>query len=176
MKTTRLLPVAVAVVGLAAAGCSQNQPPPPPQPVVQVDTVTVTREVPPPLPQGNPTTICLANGQSVDIRVSAQGDTLIGPQRAKLQDLRPVLGFQGNYAAGTSWFVGDEAIRMNRRQYHKFGTPVAKRCGDLKIVGANNGVNLFADADATAPFSIVYVPVSPGIFQSYQAQVGRVRG
>lgn len=176
MRTTRLLPAALAIVGLAATGCSQNQPPPPPQPVVQVDTVTVTREVPPPLPEGNPTMICLANGQSVNIRVSAQGDTLIGPQRSKLRDLRPVLDFEGNYAGGTSWFVGDDAISMGRRQYQKFGTPMTKRCGDLKIVGAHNGVNLFADANATAPFDLLYVPVSPGIFQSYQAQVGRVRG
>ena len=138
--------------------------------------MTVTREVPPPLPQGNPTTVCLANGQSVDIRISAQGDTLVGPQRAKLSDLRAVLDFKGNYAAGTSWFVGDGAIRMGKRQYHKFGTPMTKRCGDLKIVGANNGVNLFADASASSPFDLLYVPVSPGIFQPYQAQVGRVRG
>lgn len=173
---TRSVPAALAV-GLLAAGCT-SEPPPQPEPIIQVDTVVVTREVevPPPLPEGRPTTVCLASGQTVEIRVSAQGDTLVGPQRARLSDLRPILGFSGSYAAAAAWFVNDEPISMDRRQFQKFGTPMAKQCSDLKVVGENMGVNLFADVSAASPFDLLYVPVAPGVFQPYQAQVGRVRG
>jgi hypothetical protein len=173
---TRSVSTALAM-GLLAVGCTP-EPPPQPEPIIQVDTVVVTREVevPPPLPEGRATTVCLATGQTVEIRISAQGDTLVGPQRARLDDLRPILGFTGNYAAATAWFVNDEAISMDRRQFQKFGTPMAKQCKELKIVGEHMGVNLFADVSAASPFDLLYVPVAPNVFQPYQAQVGRVRG
>ena len=74
------------------------------------------------------------------------------------------------------WFVDDEAITFENREFSKFGQPSTKDCRSMKIVGDANGVNLFADATASSPFRILYVPVRPGVFQSYQAQVGRVRG
>jgi len=178
MSTTRIISILAGTVVAAGALACTPEPPPPPEPIVQVDTVVVTREVevPPPLPEGRPATICLASGQAVDIRISPQGDTLVGPNRVALSELRPVMGFTGTYAEGKAWFVADEVVTLDDREYQKFGTPMSKACSELKIVGEHMGVNLFADVSATAPFDLVYVPVTPGVFQPYQAQVGRVRG
>ncbi|HUE97543.1 MAG TPA: hypothetical protein VMN39_12860, partial [Longimicrobiaceae bacterium] len=109
-------------------------------------------------------------------RVAATGDTLIGPQRVRLVDLGPGVGFLGNYASGEAWFVNDDRITFDRRQFSKFGQPQARDCGAMKIVGEHDGISVFAEVTASSPFGIIYVPVSPGVFQPYQTQVGRVRG
>ena len=166
------LPVAAILV----AACAGSPPPEPPEPVVVTDTVVVTREVAPPLPEGRVGSICLGTGHNVEIRVSAAGDTLIGPRRVPMVDLGPGVGFVGNYAGGEAWFVRDEAITFENRQYSKFGQPETRDCAAMKIVGDNDGVNLFAETTASAPFNVLYVPIRPGVFQPYQTQVGRVRG
>lgn len=172
----KLLPLAPAVLLLTACSPPEPPPPPPPDTVVVMDTVTITREVPPPLPEGDAAVLCLASGQNVEIRVSAAGDTLIGPRRVRLRDLGPAVGFVGNYADDEAWFINDDPITLDRRRFSKFGQPQTMDCRDLKIIGEHQGVNLFAETVAGAPFSIIYVPESAGIFQPYQAQVGRVRG
>lgn len=160
---------------LALAACGAP-PPPPPQPMARVDTVIVTREVAPPLPEGTTANVCLAHGQNVQVRVSAAGDTLVGPRRVRLVDLGPAVGFVGSYAAGTPWFVNDEAVTFERRPFRKFGQAEARDCQDIKIIGEYRGVNVFAAREASSPFQTLYVPVRPGVFQTYQSQVGRVRG
>lgn len=173
MMLKRVVPV-LALATLALTACA-SEPPPPPEPVVQVETVTVTREVPPPLPEGRPATVCLATGQEVQIHISPGGDTLVGPDRVALRDLRGI-AFAGNYADDEPWFSRGDAIAFNERRYDKFGTESSMSCDDLEIVGAYNGVNLFAEPMAQAPYETVYVPARPGVFQAYQAGVGRVRG
>lgn len=172
--------LAAPLAALAMVACMGGPPPevPPPVPdtVVVMDTVVVTREVAPPLPEGQMGTICLGSGQNVEIRVTAAGDTLIGPRRVRMADLGPGVGFLGSYAGGEAWFVNDSAITFDRRPFSKFGQPETKDCRALKIVGDHGGVNLFAEVTMSAPFRILYVPVRPGVFQPYQAQVGRVRG
>lgn len=161
------------------AGCAGGAEPATPVPVDTVvvhDTVVVTREVAPPLPEGRATMLCLANGQNIEVRVSEAGDTLVGPSRVALRDLGPAVGFVGNYAADESWFVRDERITFERRRFSKFGQPATRDCSSMKIVGDFRGVNLFAEAEASSPFRVLYVPVRPGVFQPYQSQVGRVRG
>lgn len=167
----------IAVASAALAACGGGEPPPPPEPIVRVDTVVVTREAPPPpLPTGTPATVCLASGQSVQVRVSSAGDTLVGPTRVSMRDLGPGIAFAGAYAGGHDWFVRDLPLRYDGRDFQKFGTPESKACNQLVIVGSHMGVNLFTDAGATSPHAQVYVPVSPGRFQAYRAGVGRVRG
>ena len=167
----------IALAGAALAACGGGEPPPPPEPIVRVDTVVVTREAPPPpLPTGTPATVCLASGQSVDVRITSAGDTLIGARRISMRDLGPSVAFAGSYAAGRDWFVRDQPIRLGDREFQKFGTPSAKACNEIVVVGSHMGVNVFSDAGATSPYSLVYVPVSPGMFQVYRAGVGRVRG
>jgi hypothetical protein len=165
-------------LGAVAAACTPPPPPelPPPDTIVRVDTITITREVAPPLPEGRAAMICLANGQNIEVRVSEAGDTLVGPARIRLMDLGPAVGFVGNYANDQGWFVSDENITFDRQAFSKFGLAESHDCRSLKIVGDFRGVNLFAEVTAASPFRILYVPVQPGVFQPYQAQVGRVRG
>ncbi|HUG42146.1 MAG TPA: hypothetical protein VMM12_16880 [Longimicrobiales bacterium] len=172
---TRLI-LALPVAILALAACAGGPPPASGLETVIVDTVVVTREIVPALPQGRAATICLASGQSIEIRLGAAGDTLIGPQRVRMVDLGPGIGFVGDYAGNEGWFINDDAITFDRRRFSKFGQPQARECASMKIVGDFDGVNLFAETAASAPFAVLYVPVRPGVFQSYQSQVGRVRG
>lgn len=174
-RTFFVAPLAAMVLTSCGLGGAPAAPVPT-DTVVRFDTVTITREVAPPLPLGEPTMICLANGQNVEVRVSEAGDTLVGPRRVPLSDLGPAIGFVGNYASSDGWFIEDTAITFDRRQFSKFGQPSARDCQSMKVVGDFNGVNLFADVSSAEPFGLLYVPVRPGVFQPYQAQVGRVRG
>src|SRR5688500_13040018 len=61
------------------------EPPPPPPP--RVDTVIVTREVPPPLPEGAPVELCLSSGYPLKIHLAANGDTLMGERRVPKKEL-----------------------------------------------------------------------------------------
>lgn len=172
---TRLLRTLPAATLLLAA-CGGPPPEELPEPMVVTDTVVVTREVAPPLPDGRLATLCIASGQNVDIRIGTAGDTLIGPRRVRMADLGPGVGFMGDYAADETWFLNDQALTFDRRQFRKFGQPEARDCRAMKIVGDHDGVNLFAELTASAPFGTLYVPVRPGVFQAYQAGVGQVRG
>lgn len=173
---TRLI-LALPAATLIGVACAAPPPESPdPETVFVRDTVVVTREVAPPLPEGRPASLCLANGQSVDIRIAPAGDTLVGSRRVRLADLGPGVGFIGDYAADEAWFVNDQPLTFERRQFRKFGQPEARECRAMKIVGDNDGVNLFAEASASSPFRTIYVPVRPGIFQAYQSGVGQVRG
>lgn len=168
--------IPLAAMTLAACGGEPPPEPPPPDTVVRLDTITITREVEPPLPEGRLSNICLANGQSVEIRISPAGDTLVGQQRVALSDLGPAIEFVGSYAGGEMWFVDDEPLTFENREFSQFGQPASRDCRSMKIVGDAHGVNIFAEVTASSPFRILFVPVRPGVFQSYQAQVGRVRG
>ena len=108
----RRIALLASLTSVTLAACATRQPeaPPPPDTIVRLDTIIVTREVEPPLPDGRLTSVCLANGQSAEIRISEAGDTLIGPRRVALQDLGPAIGFVGSYASGKAWFVDDEPI------------------------------------------------------------------
>lgn len=173
MRGIALLAVLTSV-GLVACAPAEPEAPPPPDTVIRLDTIVVTEE--PPLPDGRLSTVCLANGQSAEIRITQAGDTLVGPRRVALADLGPAIGFVGSYAGSEAWFVNDDGVTFENREFSKFGQPASRDCRSMKIVGDAHGVNLFADVSASSPFRILYVPVRPGVFQSYQTQVGRVRG
>lgn len=140
------------------------------------DTVVVTREVAPPLPTGTPASLCLATGQDVQVLVTAQGDTLVGPDRTSIADLRPGVVFAGSYAAGHDWFEQDEDITFEEGTYSKVGGEVRMDCADIMRVGEHMGVPLFAERDAERPFTELLVPVRAGVWQRYQAGVRQTRG
>ncbi|MEX2526370.1 MAG: hypothetical protein WEA09_01915 [Gemmatimonadota bacterium] len=144
--------------------------------VTPPDTVVVEREVAPPLPTGTPATMCLATGENVNVLITAQGDTLVGPQRVSVRQLRPGVVFAGAYAEGRPWFVADEAIPFEDRNYSKSGGEVRLDCANIMRVGEHMGVGLFADARADRPYETLYVPVRPGVWQAYQAGLQRTRG
>lgn len=140
------------------------------------DTVIVERQVAPPLPTGTPANICLATGENVQVFVTAQGDTLVGPQRVSIRTLRPGVVFAGNYAAGAEWFTADRAITFERANYNKSGGEVRMDCANITRVGEHMGVPLFAESTASRPFQRLYVPVSPGVWQAYETGLQRTRG
>lgn len=145
-------------------------PAPPP------DTVVVTREVGRPLPEGNPASICLATGQDVQILLTAQGDTLVGPDRTSIRTLRPGVVFAGTYAEGRAWFTNDESITFENASYDKSGDEVSLQCPNIMRVGEHMGVPLFVMRNAERPFETLYVPVRPGVWQAYQTGLQRTRG
>lgn len=145
-------------------------PPPPP------DTVVMERTVAPPLPTGASATICLATGVPAQVMVTAQGDTLVGPSRVSISELRPVVDFAGNYAQGKQWFEDDEPLEFEEREYSKSGEPLRLNCADIERVGEHEGVPLFADRSQERPLDMVYVPVTPGVWQGYEHGLQRTRG
>ncbi len=145
-------------------------PAPPP------DTVRITREVERALPDGTPATICLATGENVEVRVTAQGDTLVGPTRVSIKTLRPGVVFAGTYAEGRDWFTSGTDITFERARYTKSGEEVRLDCAQIMRVGEHMGVPLFAMRNAERPYETIYVPVRPGVWQAYQTGLRRTRG
>ena len=141
-------------------------PAPPP------DTVIVTREVQHPLPSGTPALVCLATGESLQVQVSAQGDTLVGPGRAPIASLRPGLVYAGTYAGEADWYRNDEPVTFETGGYERSGDEARLDCGEIVRVGAYRGVPLFARTEAERPFGVLYVPVRPGVWVAYQARRG----
>lgn len=139
--------------------------------IVQVvgppDTVRVTREVERALPDGTPAMVCLSTGENVEVRVTAQGDTLVGPQRASIRTLRPGVVFAGTYAEGRDWYTSDQAITFERLRYSKSGSDSSLDCGQIMRIGEHMGVPLFAMRNASRPFETIYVPVRPGVWRGY---------
>jgi hypothetical protein len=139
-------------------------PAPPP------DTVVVAREVPPPLPTGTPALVCLSTGDETEVRVTAEGDTLVGPGRVPLDQLRPGMGFAGAYAADTEWYGTDATVAFEARRYEPWEGLRRLRCGAIERVGEYRGVPLFAPRGAEMPTRVLYVPVRPGLWQGYRAE------
>lgn len=148
------------VSGSAAADTVVLPAPPP-------DTVVVERTIAPELPSGTAETLCLSTGVQIAVFVTAAGDTLVGPSRARLSDLRPGIGFAGTYAEGRDWFLQGLPVTLGQRSYERTGGPVRLDCADIVEVGGHNGVSLFAERSAAPPFDVVYVPVRPGVWQGY---------
>lgn len=145
-------------------------PAPPP------DTIIVTREAAaPPMPQGYPTQICLATGENVTVYLTARGDTLVGPNRVSVSTLGPAVAFAGEYAAGRSWFQGDEAIQLDDREHVQSGGDIGLDCSRIMQVGQFDGVPLFADVGSMSPYERLYLPVRPGVWQAYQTDLAAVR-
>ncbi len=140
------------------------------------DTVFVERTVEPELPTGTPTSICLSTGASIQVYVTPQLDTLVGPGRVSVRDLRPGIVFAGAYAEDHQWFVDDEAIELERREFSKSGNPRSLDCDDIMRVGEHEGVPLFAERSAERPLEMIFVPVRPGVWQAYEYGLQGTRG
>jgi hypothetical protein len=155
-------------------------PAPPP------DTVRITVQAPapppvqqpaqPPQPTGTPVSICLATGEVAQVLVTAQGDTLVGPGRVSIRQLRPGVVFAGEYADGRDWFVADRPVTFEQRTYLKAGNEVSLDCAAIERVGDFMGVPLYANRGATRPLQQLYVPVRPGVWQAYQTGLPATRG
>ena len=113
--------------------------------------------------------LCLASGAAIEVLLMSTGDTLIGPDRVPLRDLRPGLVFAGTYARGLPFYEADEPVRLGERPYGKVGGLVSISCGEVIRVGEYGGVPLFAKSGSDRPPARLYVPVLPGSWHAYDA-------
>ncbi len=100
------------------------------------------------------------------------GDTLVGPARASLSELRPGVVLAGVYAADRAWFETGEPITFEELSYVKTGTTVGLDCGEIRQVGEHLGVPLFVTGIGAGSQAILFVPVRPGVWQPYSLAPG----
>ena len=134
-------------------------------------TVIVVREAAPEVaeaPVGTRDSLCLATGIAVHVSTTAAGDTLLGPSWVSIADLRPGLVFAGSYAEGREWFMANEPVHFEDREYARTNGEVRLNCAHIVRVGEYGGVAVFADRSAERPFEIVHVPSRPGIWSTYR--------
>ena len=162
----------VALCGRARCRASLRDRPDPDVvvlPAAPPDTVVVTRVEAPPAPVGAAATLCLSTGDQIQVLITPAGDTLVGPSRTPLSQLRPAVSLAGVYAANRAWFEDGEAIMFQQRSYGRSGAVVRLDCGDIRRVGEHLGVPLFGTGAAP---EIFYVPVRPGVWQPYSLLSG----
>jgi hypothetical protein len=147
------------------SGCGALRPEP--QVLVRTDTVTVTQSVEPPLPEGRAVDVCLSTGVTAQIHIAANGDTLIGAKRVPLKELGPAVAWAGAYAGDADFYVRGATITFDRRNYRRAGVERVRECDELKLIGAHQGVPLFAEVTAREPLPMIIIPVRPGIYQDY---------
>ena len=135
-------------------------PPPPP------DTVIVQASAP--VPVGGEAELCLSTGQNVPVRLSATGDTLVGPDYVPMRQLRPALDFAGSYASGAFWYESAEPITFEGNVFGRAPDQFPIDCAQILRVGVHQGVPLFADVAAERPLVVLFVPVRPGGWQRYE--------
>ena len=116
--------------------------------------------------------LCLSSGYPLKIHLTANGDTLIGERRVPIKELTGLV-IEGAYARHKAWFQKGEQIRFDRRMYKRMEPVTSLKCEDLKQVGENDGVPLFADLMVLSPIETIYLPVSPGQFQPYKTTLPR---
>jgi len=169
-KIGLLASVAICGRGLCRASLRER----PPSPVVVLpapppDTVVVVRPEESSPARGTLSTLCLATGAAVEIFRTEGGDTLVGPSRVSIDDLRPALSFAGTYAGGTAWLEAGESISFDARSFDPEGATLELRCEAIRRVGEYLTVPLFVMRDEEEPWELVYVPVRPGEWQAYRA-------
>lgn len=148
--------------------------PPPPAP-------TPAPPAAPPAPVENAIRVCVVqNGMLTDVDAMyrpATGDTLVmsGGQRRPFGTVYGTMA--PSYAGAESWFINNETVRFNNRDYVKFGVPRIITPSELSRSGDVNGIGVWTQAGETSQ-NVVYVPIRPGCeFQAYQAREDiRVRG
>jgi hypothetical protein len=165
----------------AAAPVLALAPPPPPLPA-PAPAPPMSPPVAPAPPAEQAIRVCVVQGSmlaEVDaIYLPGQGDTLVAVagQRRPFASVYPTAA--PAYASGESWFINSMPVTVAGREYVKFGLPRVLGAAQLTRVGDHAGVAVFAETGASAPQSVLYVPLRPGCeFQPYQQQATiRVRG
>ncbi|HEX8693767.1 MAG TPA: hypothetical protein VF746_15200, partial [Longimicrobium sp.] len=126
-------------------------PPPPPPPAVVPPPPPPPAVIPPP-PPPPPTVqtirVCVIDNNALtEVEVQydpATGDTTVAGQR--FSERFPVTGA---YAANATWFINNEPITFNGRQYAKYGLPRVLGVTEVNRIGEYQGVGVFAETGAT---------------------------
>lgn len=64
-----------------------------------------------------------------------------------------------------SWFKEGREVRFGGRGWRPVGQPVFERREALRRVGQFEGMDLYAAADASDPYDILFFPYSPEVWQ-----------
>lgn len=150
--------------------------------VVPVPVAPAPRPAPAPAPAEERIRVCVVEGTTLTevdaLYLPAEGDTVVmrNGMRRDFADAYPTVA--PSYAAGESWFLADDAVRVQNREYVKFGVPRIVPPTQLTRVADHNGVGLYAETGTSAPYQVLYIPLRPGCqFQPYQMREQiRVRG
>jgi hypothetical protein len=121
-----------------------------------------------PVRDGLASSICLATGQNVPIRVTSAGDTLIGPEATPIRTVRPALVFAGAYAGNAFWYQDGEVIVFEGGDFRKSEDTFPIDCGQILRVGVYQGVPVFAVITARRPLDVIFIPVRPGVWHRYE--------
>lgn len=128
----------------------------------------------PPAPPRNAIRVCVVQGTNlVDVEAfyrPTMGDTLVvvaGQDRP----FSTVYPSTTGYAAGQTWFINNEPITFNNREYVKFGVARIITPAELTRAGEVSGVGVWRSNAAGATDDIIYVPTRTGCeFQGYQVR------
>ena len=142
-------------------------PPPPP------DTVIVRVGGAPARVPGEETSVCLSTGQNIPIRVTAQGDTLVGPSGVSIGAMRPNVVLAGSYASGAFWYESDQGVVFEGAEFHKSDDIFPIDCDQILRVGVYEGVPLFAVLSARRPLEVIFIPVRVGLWHRYERGLRR---
>ena len=170
-------PAALAVLAVFLGGCGSSRgsadPPSAPAPVAPL---------PPPFPPASiparDLVICVVeNGALRHVAVQYNAQTGDSTYRGRL--FSEAFPATYGYAAGASWYIGNELISVGDHRYVKFGRPRILGIDEVTRVGDYHDVPVFVEHGAPATAEVVYVPVRPGCeFQQYQLDLrtSSVRG
>lgn len=123
------------------------------------------------------TELCLSTGESVMVGVTPDGRLQLAPGEepvdpaALSSDRLP-----GFYADQQPWYVTDDPILFRDRDHLRSGALFRADCQELTRVGEVGDVPLFVTLETEEPYEALHVPVSPGLWQLYRADLARVRG
>jgi len=136
--------------------------PPPDTVVVRVEEGSL------PIRDGIESSICLATGQNVPIRVTPAGDTLLGPEATPIRTLRPGLVFAGSYAGNAFWYQDGAVIVFEGGDFGRSPDTFPIDCDQILRVGVYQGVPVFAVISARRPLDVIFIPVRPGVWHRYE--------
>ena len=138
-------------------------PAPPP------DTVRVEVPVQPPEPFGRQVELCLSTGESVQVRLTLGGDTLVAPGWVSLGRGEGVLEL-----AGTYWDARDggesppASLQVNDTPYVADPRDIRPACDDLRPWRTVLGLPAFVDRDGPQVPAGFYLPIRPGIWRFFR--------
>lgn len=101
----------------------------------------------------------------------ATGDTTVtinGSKKAFGQVYRSA----GNeYAAGTTWYINNNAITIRSRKFVKYGLPRILGTTEITRAAEYKGVGVYVEAGLKGVPDVIYIPVRSGCeFQPYQME------
>ncbi|HEY0065837.1 MAG TPA: hypothetical protein VGB46_00695 [Flavisolibacter sp.] len=97
---------------------------------------------------------------------------MVNGVRKKLDEVYTLEG--AGYAAAKAWFINNEKITFLGKPYQKYGLPRVLGISEVKRLGENDGVSVFAEPREGIP-QVIYLPVRRGCeFQPYILNCGNV--